>query len=321
MDNNHRYLHTWWKSRIAVCYLVITSILLISINLVAEIVIIQQNLKLQLEKLEKKAENEVKFLSTISGEAIVKSDFSTLQTFMKRAISDENIIYSAAIDSQGTPLEAQINLEDPKTAKELKIHNLKKNNILNIINHFKEKDNIYEVSSPIINNGEVIGEVRLGFSVNEIRRELSQNALKTLAISMTMSGVLVTVIIILFQRQVGAPLQKLTELVTALTKRKLDENNHTQNNDEIGMNHSTFHQMATQLEINLLNLQPQIIGREKTETALLEKEEKYGYPEGNLTGTSGTLNKITKSKQVEEALKLSQFSLEKAVDAVYLMGL
>ncbi|MDY7006422.1 MAG: response regulator [Cyanobacteriota bacterium] len=414
MDNNQKSVHTWWKSRLAVRYLVITSILLISINLVAEIVLIRQNLKLQLEKLEKQAENEVQFLSTISGEAIVKSDFSTLQIFMKRAIYDDNIIYSAAIDRQGTILEAQVDLEDPTTAKELKIHNLKKNNILNIINHLKEKDNIHEVSSPIINNGEYLGEARLGFLVNEIRTELSENAVKTLAISMTMSGVLVTVIIILFQRQVGVPLQKLTELATTLTKRKLDENNQTQGNDEIGIIQGSLHQMASQIQGNLLDLQQQIVEREKTETALLEKEEKYRYvvdniaevifqtdatgkwiflnkawenmtgftveeslgknfsdfihpsdrlqtlnkfqsyidgqdskneniesryltkkggfcwieafvqthfdPDGNLTGTSGTLNNITQRKQVEEALELSQFSLDKAADAIYLMG-
>lgn len=61
MDNNQKSVHTWWKSRIAVCYLVITSILLISINLVAEIVLIQQNLKWQLEKLEKKLKMKSNF--------------------------------------------------------------------------------------------------------------------------------------------------------------------------------------------------------------------------------------------------------------------
>ncbi|NET28984.1 response regulator [Okeania sp. SIO1I7] len=414
MDNNQRSVHTWWKSRIAVRYLVITSILLISINLVAEIVLIRQNLKWQLEKLEKKAENEVQFLSTISGEAILKSNFSTLQTFMERTIHDSNFIYGAAIDRQGIPLTAQIDLENPTIAKELKIHNLKKNNTLNIINHLKEKENIYEVSSPIINNDEYLGEIRLGFSVNKITTELYQNAVKTLVISMTMSGVLVTVIIILFQRQVGVPLQKLTELATTLTKRKLDENNDTQGNDEIGIIQGSMHQMATQIQENLLDLQQQIVEREKTETALLEREEKYRYvvdniaevifqtdatgkwiflnaawenmtgftveeslgknfsdfihpserlqtlnkfqsyingqdskngniesryltkkggfcwieafiqthfdAEGNLTGTSGTLNNITQRKQVEEALKLSHFSLDKAADAIYLMG-
>ncbi|NEN90971.1 MAG: PAS domain S-box protein, partial [Okeania sp. SIO3H1] len=282
MDNNQRSVHTWWKSRIAVRYLVITSILLISINLVAEIVLIRQNLKWQLEKLEKKAENEVQFLSTISGEAILKSNFSTLQTFMERTIHDSNFIYGAAIDRQGIPLTAQIDLENPTIAKELKIHNLKKNNTLNIINHLKEKENIYEVSSPIINNDEYLGEIRLGFSVNKITTELYQNAVKTLVISMTMSGVLVTVIIILFQRQVGVPLQKLTELATTLTKRKLDENNDTQGNDEIGIIQGSMHQMATQIQENLLDLQQQIVEREKTETALLEREEKYRYVVDNI---------------------------------------
>ncbi|WP_287521279.1 PAS domain S-box protein [Okeania sp. SIO2C2] len=373
-----------------------------------------KKLKIVVRETRKKAENEAQFLSTISGEAIVKSDFSTLQIFMKRAVYDDNIIYSAAIDRQGIILESQVDLEDQTTAKEVKIHNLKKNHILNIINHLKEKDNIYEVSSPIINNGEYLGEARLGFLVNEIRTELSENAVRTLAISMTISGVLVTVIIILFQRKVGVPLQKLTELATALTKRKLEENNQTQSNDEIGIIQGSLHQMASQIRENLLDLQQQIIEREKTETALLEKEEKYSYvvdniaevifqtdatgkwiflnkawenmtgftveeslgknfsdfihpsdrlqtlnkfqsyidgqdskneniesryltkergscwieafvqtnfdPEGNLTGTSGTLNNITKRKQVEEALKLSHFSLDKAADAIYLMG-
>ncbi|NEP05530.1 MAG: hypothetical protein F6K25_29125 [Okeania sp. SIO2G4] len=63
---------------------------------------------------------------------------------MKRAVYDDNIIYSAAIDRQGIILEAQIDLENPTIAKELKIHNLKKNNILNIINYLKEKNNIHE---------------------------------------------------------------------------------------------------------------------------------------------------------------------------------
>ena len=42
---------------------------------------------------------------------------------------------------------------------------------------------------------------------------------------------------------------------------------------------------------------------------------------GTVLGSAGTLNDISQRKQAEEALKLSQFSLDRAVDAVYFMEL
>ncbi len=402
-----------WFNSIAVRYLGITSLILISINLITELVLIKNNWEWQIDKIEEKAENKLQFLITITGKDIIKTDSSTWEILMKKNILDQDIIYSAIVNSEGNILKGNIDLANPEIVSFIQKNNLVNNSNIEIINHLTTKKDIHEINYKIINNGKYIGELRLGVSLEKIKTELFQNAVKTLSIHLLINGILVVIIIIMFQEKVGIPLQKLTKLAQGLAEGELDQNSNIQSNDEMGILYSSLNKIATKIHGSLVSLKQQIIEREQVEIALLKQEDKYRsvieniqevifqtdttglwtfinpawekitgftveetlgknfinyiHPEnrqdarskfqaliqgiefdynyetlfltnskevcwvevlanpirdenGTIIGVSGILNNITERKRAEEALQLSQFSLDAAIDAVYLMG-
>lgn len=402
-----------WFNSIAVRYLGIISLILISINLITELVLIKHNWQWQIHKIEEKAKDELDLLIAITGEEIVKPDSPILEILMKQTILDRDIIYSAVVNSEGNLLKGKIDLANPEIASFIQNNNLINNSNIQIINYLKTKENIREISSQIINNGKYIGDLKVGVSVEKIKTELFKDAVQTLSISLLVGGISVVIIIIIFQRQVGMPLEQLTKVAQGLAEGELDQNSDIKRNDEMGIIHLSLNQIATQIQEALANLRQQIIEREQVEIALGKQENKYRsvmeniqevifqtdntgiwtflnpawekmtgftvaetlgksfieyiHPEnrqdtrskfqafiqgiefdynyetifltngkdvcwfevlanlirdenGTIIGLSGILNNITQRKQAEEALKLSQFSIDRAVDAVYFMG-
>lgn len=394
-------------------YLGITTLILISINLITEIILIKHNWEWQIQKLEQKAEDELELLIAITGEEIVKPDSPTLEILMKQTIVDRDIIYSAVVNSEGNILKSYIDLENSEIPNFIQNNNFNNNSNIQIINYLKTQYNIHEISCQIINNGQYLGELRVGVSLEKIKTELFQNAVQTVSISLVISAILVIIIMILFQRQVGIPLQKLTKVAQAVAKGELDQNSDIERNDEMAILHLSLNQIATRIQEALRNLRQQIIEREQVEIALLKQEDQYrsvieniqevifqidargiwtflnpawekitGFTveetlgksfldyidlenrqdtmekfqgliqgrkldfecevvyltngkglcwlemlanvlrdkNGTIIGVSGILNNITQRKQAEEALELSQFSLDTAIDAVYFMG-
>lgn len=404
---NQKSLKNLWFNNITVRYLAITSLILININLIAGIVLIKYNWKWQIQKLDEKAKNELQLLIAIAGEDIVKPDSSTLDILMKKiTIFDQDIIYTAFVNKEGNLLKGNINLENIEVTRFIEKNNLINNSNIKIINYLKTKYNIHEIRDYIINNGEYIGELRVGVSLEKIQKEFFQNAVKTLSIYLLFSGILVIVIIIQFQRQVGIPLQKSTKLVQALIEGELGQNSNIKYNNEMNTLHGGIAKIATRIQQDLASLtQLKIALREKEDqySSVIENiqevifqtdasglwtflnsawekitgftvEETLGksfidyiHPEnhrdiiekfqgliqgrkldfecevvyitngkgvcwvemfahiledenGKIIGVSGILNNITQHKQVEKVLELSQFSLDRAIDAVYFMG-
>ncbi|NEQ40639.1 MAG: response regulator [Okeania sp. SIO3I5] len=410
---NKKSLKNLWSNSIAARYLGITSLILIGINLIAEVALIKYNWEWQIQKLEQKAEDKLQLLIAMTGEEIVKPDSPTLEILMEQTILDQDIIYSAVVNSEGKLLKSNIDLENSEITNFLQKDNLIKNTNIQIINHLKKESNIQEISSQIIDNGQYLGELRVGVSLEKIKKELLEKAIKTVTIYLFISVILVLILIILFQRQVGIPLQKLTKFSKALAAGELDQNSDIKHNDEIGIIQGNLNQIVTQIQEDLANLKQQIIEREQVEIALLKQEYRYhsvieniqevifqtdttglwtflnpawekitGFtvkdtlgksfieyinPEnrkgilekfqgliqgrkldfesevvyltngkgvcwvemmaslmrdenGTIIGICGTLNNITQRKQAEEALELSHFSLNRAIDAVYFMG-
>ncbi|MDJ0554720.1 MAG: response regulator [Microcoleaceae cyanobacterium MO_207.B10] len=418
MDTKEQPIHHQWKNSIAFRYLGITSIILVSVNLFFEVGQIWHNFRWQLTKLEKKAENEVQFLTSLSQEAIPKSDFLTLEMLMRQTTLDSDIIYSVIVDPKGVSLTGYIAQKDfPITnstnKNNLHQNNLNKKNILAIINELKQESGIREASAPIISNGKELGVVRVGYSSNNIQQELLKSSINILVFSIVVNAILIVLIILLFKRKVSIPIEKLAELAQAFANGEFYKRTDIKHNNEIGILHSAFNNMADQMQQHLLGLQQQVVEKQQVEIALRDSQKKYrsvvdtlkeiifqtdatgkwtflnaaweeitgftvaeslGKPfsdflhpddrpmalktlqsfvdcqnyqnqkcelrylkkngefcwmaalvqtnyhkDGNFAGTSGTLNDITQRRETEEALKISQFSLERAADEVFLI--
>ena len=122
-----------FKNSIAFRYLGIASTFLVVIQLLFGLVQIRWNFSRQLANLEKKAEEEAKFLSAVSPEAILENDLLTLERLMKQTSVDSDIIYSIVVGQQGRALTRFLNQRDPIIAFSLKDRALNHINILKLI--------------------------------------------------------------------------------------------------------------------------------------------------------------------------------------------
>ena len=399
-------------SSIAFRYLGVACTFLVVIQVLFGLVQIRRNFWQQLDSLKQKVEDEAKFLSALSAEAVLKQDFLALERLMRETSVDADIIYSVVVSQHGSPLTRFLERENPAIARAIAQSLPENKNILESIAIVEQQPLVREIRVPITSGGRSLGEVYLGYSTQNVREELYKGAAITLIASIVVSGLLGTLTIILFNRQVRHPLLDLTGLARALADGQLDRRADIKRHDEIGILKTAFNSMAAQLQQTLEGLEQRIVEREKAEIALRESEQKYrsvvdsvkevifqtdvnglwiflnsawtaitgfnvedslgtnfiGYvhpddrqqsrqqfqslisrqqselrqeirylrkdgkfcwievfaqltlDEGEtIIGTSGTLNDITQRKQAEDALQLSQFSLDRAVDAVYFM--
>ena len=400
-----------FKNSIAFRYLGIASIFLVAIQLIFGLVQISQNYKRQLNNLQSKLENEAKFLSAVTPEAILKLDFLTLERLMEQTNVDADITYSVIINPDGRPLTRFLNKDNSQIARAMAERG-GETNILATIAAVRQESEVREIRTPIVSAGRSLGKIVLGYSIESVRQDLYRSGVNTLLASIIVSAGAATLTIFLFNRQVRRPLQNLAELAQALANGNLERRADILYNDEIGRVKAAFNTMAEQLQETLRGLQERIATGKRVEIALRKSEyqyrsvvesvkevifqtdhegvwtflnrswteitgflvdesqgknwKEYIYPDdrqlhlkllqpliagkksycrheirflkknggfcwievfaksiidesGTVIGTAGTLNDISQRKQAEEALELSQFSLDRAVDAVYFM--
>lgn len=72
------------------------------------------------------------------------------------------------VNKEGNLFKGNINLENIEVIRFIEKNNLINNSNIKIINYLKIKYNIYEICDYIINNGEYIGELRVGVLIEKI---------------------------------------------------------------------------------------------------------------------------------------------------------
>ena len=134
-----------------------------------------------MRQLEDKGKNNALFLAAISAEPILSYNFAYLENYVKDISNDREVVSAVIVDKQGAPLTQRSN--DQKGEK-----------------------NLLEFSSPIAQNGELIGTVKLGFTrqyVDEAVRSAQAIILMLFFVTMV---VLAGVVYILFRKIIIAPL-------------------------------------------------------------------------------------------------------------------
>ncbi|MGB7445073.1 MAG: response regulator [Coleofasciculaceae cyanobacterium] len=258
-----------FRNSIAFRYLGIASTFLVIIQLLVGLVQVRRSFLRDLAALEQKIDDEAKFLSAVSPEAVLSFDFLTLERLMKQTSKDSDIVYSLIVNQEGKALTRFLN------TNKLLISQVKKsadsdNKIMSVIAQLQQKPSVHEVRTPIISGGRSLGEVRLGYSIKNVKQELYKSAITTLLTSILISALLATLTVILFNREVRTPLQELAELAQALAAGDLDRRAEINQDDEVGQLKAAFNSMAMQLQQTLQGLKERIVEREKTEAQLQE---------------------------------------------------
>jgi len=259
----------WAKLRcsIAFRYLSVASFFLLAIQLVFGVVQIEWRYYRQINALEQKAQNDVRFLSGVAPEAVLTLDFLALETLIEQASEDKDIVYVMVLDPQGRPLTRSLERQHPLLL-EMQPDQRSPLPPLELIEQARNHSTVREIRAPILAEGENLGEVWLGYSTRNVRQELYRDSLIILIAALMVSLLMATLTIALFKRQVSLPLWELTQLAQDLAAGKLHRRVVTQRQDEIGQLNTALNQMAQQLQHTLEGLQDRIAERKLAESEL-----------------------------------------------------
>ncbi len=231
---------------IAVRYLAVVGIFLVTIQFLAGAMQIRRSFNRQLHTLEQTARRQANFLSTFSPEALLSSDFLTLERLMQRTSEDDEIIYSVIVNPEGQALTRFIDKEKPLVDQVISAR-LQPVELIEVMAQLEQHPDIYEVQAPIISDGRTLGEVRLSYSTQQLKQQTLNAATVTLANALGISLLLSVLTIILFNRQVKTPLQDLMAVSQTFAAGNLEERAFVNRPDEIGQVKLAFNQMANRL--------------------------------------------------------------------------
>ncbi|MDY6803925.1 MAG: ATP-binding protein [Cyanobacteriota bacterium] len=220
----------------------------------------------QKQDLETKIANHAKFLSSVTPEAIMSFDFLTLERLMEQTAEDPEIVYSVIYNKQGRPLTRFLDQENPIVASHLPYHPQPQK----ILSEVRREAGLRELRNPIVSEGLLLGEIKLGYSLSNVRSRLVRSTLSRLAGAAVTSFLLASLTVILFDSQVRKPLRDLARLAEALAAGELQQRAVGEEKDEIGQLKGAFNGMASQLQQTMTGLEQQAM---KLELLLQELRE------------------------------------------------
>lgn len=236
------------KNSIAYKYLGIATTILVTVQLCLGFWQSRWHYSRQLNGLEQRLENKTDFLSAVSVESIFNLDFLALENLMKQTSEDTDIVYSIIVDRQGQPLTRFLNKQHPLIADRIKNKNLD-NYTLDIINLIDSDSAVYQIRKTIVYQDRLLGEVWIGYSYKNIQEEFYRAATLNLVNAIMVSILLAGTTLIVFNKQVGNPLEQLAKLAQEIANGKLDKRvNIVDRDNEIGLLEDSFNQMAIQLQ-------------------------------------------------------------------------
>ena len=230
-------------------YLLIVGSVLVFGQLLFAGFVMYSNFTQQRDDLHQKAVTQANFLSSVSPNDVLANNFYPLETLMRQTIEDGDFIYSIVIHLDGRVLTNYLNAQDKYIIEALE--NAEQRNTIGIVDYLSTHPNIIEVTSPIISEGLLLGEVRLGYTAENLSRRLRSSIFTILAISVLIGGTLVLLTMQQFNRQISTPISNLNSTAQAFAQGNLDARSSVDGNNEINELQGTFNQMASQLQDNL----------------------------------------------------------------------
>jgi len=185
-----------------------------------------------------------------------------LDNFVDSLKKEKNIVYAMIVDySDGRILAHSDHQNDGKILDDSTSKNaLTTNRLLLQSIVTKRHGNIYDLFSPIIIEGRKYGVVRLGFSLEEVDKEIAvlKNKIIVVAIIAILIGALFS---ILLARIISKPVRALSEQAKRIGTGNFEQKVVYKSKDDLGQLADSFNKMAEELKSNINELE--------------ENEEKY----------------------------------------------
>jgi len=174
-------------------------------------------------ELREKGVNVARFLSAISAEPILSYNLSYLDNHVRYVLtSDKDIVTAAIEDKDGKPLISQQS-------------------------EGANKEDMLELTSPIMQGNEQIGLVKIGYSAAPIKIALRQSQTILLAISLGTMLLISLIIFILFRFLAVKPIRRLNDVVEQISSGDLSLSVTADSSDEIGKLFNTLKAMVEKL--------------------------------------------------------------------------
>ncbi len=157
-----------------------------------------------------KGNNLARFLAKISAEPILSFNFSYLESYVQDIASgDQDIAYAVILDKDGNPLTHQ----KAEAA---------------------EKSRLFEFTSPVLQNNERIGTVKIGISTQHLERALTESRIIIAVLSIGTLFVISLLVFVLFRIMALKPIERLTAAVARIASGDLTQIVQVTSADEIG---------------------------------------------------------------------------------------
>ncbi|MEM8638731.1 MAG: ATP-binding protein [Cyanobacteria bacterium P01_G01_bin.54] len=254
-----------FRQSIAFRYLSIACGILVTTQLGLGLLQARNNFVQGLAQLEQQAANQAQFLSLISPEALLEMDFLALERMMRETERERDFVYSVVLGRDETPLTRSLNQAHPLVSRALQTENLDgetrdltTNELRQVFAAIAAHPNVDVVEEPIVSGETFLGEVVLAYSRVNVQQELYWSAALSVLTALGVSGLLATITIVLFNRQVRHPLSQLATVAQDLTAGNLEQRVEIplrNSNDEVGHLKQAFNTMADQLQTTLEGLQ------------------------------------------------------------------
>jgi methyl-accepting chemotaxis protein len=172
--------------------------------------------------LRDKGENVARFLAAISAEPILSYNFSYLENHVRYvSAGDDDIVFAAVLDNDGNELTSQ-----------------KKENA---------DAGFLEFSSPILQQNEKVGLVRIGYSTSDINRAIGRSQAILLVLSVGTMLAVSFIVYLLFRFLAVKPIDRLNSVVDRVAAGDLTLAVKAESGDEIGMLSRSIEAMAVKL--------------------------------------------------------------------------
>ncbi len=226
------------------------------------------NYQQALADLRNKSELQADFLSSVTPETILRSDFITLESLMRQTSQDPDSVFAVVINRDGRPLTRFVNQNSPIIAQAL--NNSAESDILSLVRVLKQDPSVIEIRAPITLQDAPLGEIWLGYTLSNARQRALNSAAITLFTSILVAAFLAGLTTILLNRQVINPLRALADLASSLAIRDFRRRADVSREDEISALGASFNSMADQLDEILNSLEQRVADRTKALAASTE---------------------------------------------------
>jgi signal transduction histidine kinase/CheY-like chemotaxis protein/methyl-accepting chemotaxis protein len=196
-------------------------------------------------RLEEKGRLLGQFASLISPESILVYDFATLNDFMKKLASYEDVVYSVVVDATGNPLTSFVERDNSFIQQASKHTGTE--DIIEIINFLKVKDTILHREYPIFNGDTQLGRVKIGINLVRMQKQVQERVLGQVSFFVLVVVFLSLSIGLVFRYKVLRPIHVLMYGAQRIAEGHLDEPISIKGRDEFGMLGKTFNRMMAEL--------------------------------------------------------------------------